>query len=396
MKTVTSLIFTLSIFVSLNAQQTINATITHDGLQREYILYVPANYNGSTEVPLLLNFHGYTSDANSQMWYGDFRSIADTAGFIIAHPEGTLFQGSSHWNVGAWTVGSTVNDVGFTAALIDTLSAQYAINANRIYSTGMSNGGYMSFLLACELGDRITAIASVTGSMTTETYNDCSPSHPTPILQIHGTTDPTVPYGGSTWTKSIEDVIDYWVSYNTCNPAPITTNLPDVNTLDLSTVTHTLYSEGDQNSTVEHYKVIGGGHTWPGTTFPSTGTNYDFNASAEIWRFFSQYSLDQLTGATSISEELKPSESMVISPNPSNALITLSGVEPNAGFTIRSITGQVVLTGIMADNSINISSLSPAIYLLEIDKKATNLPSRNRLFQLLSLATKLIKFICIA
>ena len=137
----------LSASFSSYSQQTINASITHGGIQRDYILYVPANYTGTNAVPLILNFHGYTSNANAQMWYGDFRSIADTVGFIIAHPMGTLDNsGNTHFNVG-WG-GSSVDDIGFTSALIDSISAAYSINLNRVYSTGMSNGGYFSYHLA--------------------------------------------------------------------------------------------------------------------------------------------------------------------------------------------------------------------------------------------------------
>src|SRR4030095_1043345 len=146
------LIFCLPLF--LEGQQTINGTITHGGLQREYILYVPSSYEPGTPAPLVLNFHGYTSNALEQMFYGDFRPIADTAGFLVVHPQGTKdMLGNNHWNVGWGT--STVDDLGFTSALIDSLSAQFDIDPNRIYSTGMSNGGFMSYKLACELSDRI-------------------------------------------------------------------------------------------------------------------------------------------------------------------------------------------------------------------------------------------------
>src|SRR5258706_3847373 len=151
------LLFCFPLFLS--GQQTINGTIMHDGLQRDYILYVPASYVPGTPAPLVLNFHGYTSNAFEQMFYGDFRPIADTAGFLIVHPNGTVDQlGNQHWNVGWGT--STVDDVGFTNALIDSLSAQYDINQDRVYSTGMSNGGFMSYKLACDLSNRIAAIAS--------------------------------------------------------------------------------------------------------------------------------------------------------------------------------------------------------------------------------------------
>ena len=138
--------------VRLNAQQTISSGILHNGINRQFILYVPLIYNGSKKVPLLLNFHGRTLNATHQMAYGDFRSIADTAGFIIVHPEGLLDNtAQSHFNVG-WDFGmgvSSTNDLGFTAALIDTLIKRYSIDTTRIYSTGFSNGGFMSFHLAC-------------------------------------------------------------------------------------------------------------------------------------------------------------------------------------------------------------------------------------------------------
>src|SRR5690606_8894444 len=93
------LLFVFSSFLSFS-QQTITASITHDAIQRDYILYVPVNYTGTTAVPLLFNFHGYTSNATAQMYYGDFRGIADTAGFIIVHPEGTLDNNNNtHFNV---------------------------------------------------------------------------------------------------------------------------------------------------------------------------------------------------------------------------------------------------------------------------------------------------------
>ena len=163
------------------SQQTINGTITHDNLQRDYIMYIPASYNSANPVPLVFCFHGYSSNASTNFTYTNFKGIADTAGFIVVHPQGTLLQGVTHWNVGGWTLASTVDDVGFTNALIDSISSDYSINSDRVYSTGMSNGGYMSFLLACQLSNRFAAVASVTGSMTPQTYNACNTTHPTPI-----------------------------------------------------------------------------------------------------------------------------------------------------------------------------------------------------------------------
>ena len=163
MRIFTTLLFSLCLPLLSIGQQTIDGSITFAGIQRDYILYVPEIYTPGEAVPLILNFHGYTSNAFEQLNYGEFRPIADTAGFIVVHPMGTVdLLGNTHWNVGWGT--SSVDDLGFTAALIDSLSAEYSINQDRIYSTGMSNGGFMSYHLACELSERIAAIASVTGT----------------------------------------------------------------------------------------------------------------------------------------------------------------------------------------------------------------------------------------
>lgn len=297
-RTIAILLNLLAFHYFVFSQQTISESISHDGMQREYIIYIPANYTGNTAFPLVLNFHGYGSNASQQMWYGDFRPIADTAEFLIVHPQGTLFNGITHWNVGGWTIGSTTDDVGFVEALLDSLSADYNIDSTRIYATGMSNGGFMSFLLASQLSERIAAVGSVAGSMTPETYNNSNPQHPTPIMQIHATTDNVVPYYGAIWTLAIEEVLQYWVEYNNCSTPPTITALPDIDPNDGSTVEHIVYGDGDNYVNVEHYKVTGGGHTWPGSDFGGEGTNYDMDASAEIWNFFSRYDINGLMGVT--------------------------------------------------------------------------------------------------
>ena len=301
MKKLLTLLICLPIF-SLG-QQTINASITHGGLQRDYTLYIPASYSAGTEVPLVFNFHGYTSNAFQQMWYGDFRTISDTEGFIIVHPEGTLDNsGISHWNVGLG--GSTVDDIGFTSALIDSISAEYSVNLSRVYSTGMSNGGFMSYQLACELSDKITAIASVTGSMITGWFNNCNPNHPMPVMQIHGTLDPTVSYNASSFTESIPDIMNYWANFNNCNSTSIITNVPDINTTDGCTAEHQIWENGTNGASVEHYKIIDGEHSWPGAIFPNGTTNQDINAAEKIWEFFDKYDINGLISTSTAIDEI--------------------------------------------------------------------------------------------
>jgi len=365
MKYKTLLLFLLLICFSVSAQQTINGSLLHDGIQRDYILYIPANYNGNTDVPLVLNFHGYGSNATEQMNYGDFRDLSDTEGFLLVHPQGTTINGERGWNVGFPGSGSTTDDVGFTEALIDELANLYAINLDRVYATGMSNGGFMSFLLACQLSQKIAAIASVAGSMTPDTYGLCSAQHPIPILQIHGTSDSVVPYNGDlNWTLSIVDVISYWLSYNNCDTTPTVTTLPDIDPLDGSTVTHIVYSDGDNGVTTEHMKVIGGGHTWPGSAFNFPGTNQDINASTEIWAFFSKYDIN---GSLAVNDLDKIQ--VMISPNPTKTKINLSlNLSQDLNYELYSAIGQQLLNGTIKTNSqeIDLSNLPANIYYLKL------------------------------
>jgi polyhydroxybutyrate depolymerase len=280
-------------------QQTLNKSIIHDNMQRDYIIHIPSSYNVNTPIPLVFCFHGYTSNGSTIMSYTNFNYISDTAGFIVAYPQGTLLQGTTHWNVGGWTTGSTTDDVGFSISLLDSISNEYNIDDTRVYSTGMSNGGYMSFLLACQASDKIAAIASVTGSMTPQTYNACNPQHPTPILQIHGTSDQTVPYiGDPTWTESIDDVLQYWADYNNCNLIAETTIIPDLVLGDWSTAEHIVFDGGDNSITTEHFRIYGGDHDWPGVW-----GNMDIHASAEVWKFFSRYDINGLINSSTATVE---------------------------------------------------------------------------------------------
>ncbi|WP_025743936.1 extracellular catalytic domain type 1 short-chain-length polyhydroxyalkanoate depolymerase [Aquimarina pacifica] len=362
-------IFLLFLFATtfVSAQETINASITHDGLERDYILYVPANYTGKKPVPLVFNFHGYTSNATEQMFYGDFRPIADREGFIIVHPEGTLdYAGNTHFNVG-WG-GSTVDDIGFTAALLDTISSQYKVNHKRVYSTGMSNGGFMSYTLACTLSNRIAAIASVTGTMNVGQDALCSPDRPVPVMEIHGTNDLTVPYEGTDFFQDTESVIDYWVAVNNTKSTPKIINIPDTNTTDGSTVEHFIYKRGDRGVQVELFKIIGGGHTWPGSAFDlGIGTNYDINASEEVWKFFSRYDINGR-----IRNHYRPRQNgckVNVFHNATNAYITVDNdFSENTPYKIISAKGKVVSTGEISKESatIDISNLSSKMYFLKI------------------------------
>ena len=269
------------------AQETLKESIVHDDLVRDYIVHIPSSYDNKVPIPLVLCFHGYGGTA-SGISYTNFNDVSDTANFIVVYPQGTLLKRKSHWNVGGWTLDSKIDDVGFISSLLDSLSERYNINQSRIYSAGMSNGGYMSFLLACQLSDRIAAIASVTGSMTPQTYNLCNPQRPIPVLQIHGTNDQKVPYKGNRkWSLSINKVLEYWINHNNCDITPVEMSFPDINNSNESNVHRLSWLNGDNSVVTDHIIVNGGGHDWFGVW-----GNMDINSTAEIWKFFSQYDIN--------------------------------------------------------------------------------------------------------
>ena len=352
----------------LCSQQTIEGSITHDGLEREYVLYIPANYTGSVAVPLLFNFHGSSMSSSRQMSMCDFRPVADEAGFIIVHPQGTRLNGSTHWNVDGLTAGSTSDDVGFTEALMDALSESYNIDSTKIFAAGYSNGGYFCFRLACQLRNRIAAIASVGGSMTVETITNCSPKHSIPVMQIHGTADGSVPYEGTDWSMPIEDAIQHWVNYNKCNTSPTIKQIPDVNTSDQSTVEHRIYSGGDHNVNTEHFKVIGGDHDWPG----STG-NMDMDASSEIWKFFSRYDIEGSLWPAGLDERNEDSQYLRIYPNPTQSSITIQlESDKSLDYALSTLSGQAIISGTIKSSpyDIDLSHLPSGMYLLRTGNRS--------------------------
>lgn len=344
-----------------NAQSTISGSFSYGGLTRTYQLYVPAAYNSSTSVPLVLNLHGYGSNNTQQMSYGNFKPIADTANFLILAPQGSLDQNSiAHWNAN-W--GTGVDDIGFLSALIDTISANYNVNQNKIYSTGMSNGGFMSFTLAGQLSNKITAVASVTGTMSILQIPANTLTIPMPIMQIHGTADGTVNYNGDTYFLSVDDVLNYWIGHNNCNVTPVVTPVPDINTADGCTAERYDYINGDNGAEVVHYKITSGGHTWPGAPFSAGVTNQDFNASVEIWKFFNKYEKQTLLSA--VQKEVEHPTYKLIGENPSEGVFIInSNHSKDFDVTVYDITGKVVVSKRNQKNQtlIDLTSQKSGIY----------------------------------
>lgn len=273
-------------------ERILKCELTHKGLDRYYYIQL-AHPEAEGLSSVLFNLHGYGSNALEQMNYTNFNNLANTKenNFILIHPQGAplntvLTSSSSHWNSGGWTIGSTVDDVDFIDTIIKLVSQKYNLNQDRIYSTGMSNGGFMSYHLACNLSSKIAAIASVTGSMSKETYEDCNPTHSTSILQVHGTIDATVPFEGNSalGMRSINDVMDYWKLYDACDIEPISI-VTDYFDIEIS-VQHDTYLNCLNDVQVELYKIDGMGHRWPNKQ------RYGISATEKIWEFINLYDIN--------------------------------------------------------------------------------------------------------
>ena len=258
-------------------------TIVHDGMNREYILYVPNSYDGTSSIPLLLNFHGFGGSASQFMQEADMRSLAEADTFILVYPQGTCLDGSSHWNP-CPTGGdnkSTADDVGFVEAMISEISSQYNLDMERIYAAGYSNGGMMAYGLANYKSDLIAAVASVSGTM----LNCTGPtSHPMPVVHLHGTSDGVVSYNGSNDWNSVQSTLDYWINFNNTVSTPIV----NIDNTGAMAIEHYVYDQGDNSVSVEHYKYIGGDHVWFNEPYQGQ------NASNLVWSFMSKYDINGL------------------------------------------------------------------------------------------------------
>ena len=277
----------------------ITENIFYDSNIREYIVYVPTSYSSSISTPILFAFHGGSGYANEFMNNeADFRSISDTAGFILVYPQ--ALEDPNDDNSTNWLHKEPTdhNDIFFVEALIDTLITQYNIDTKRVYACGYSLGGMFSYELACQLNHKIAAITSVAGAAFLGAFNFCDISHPTAVLSINGTNDVIHPYNDPNgWYFSVVEIDNFWLTTNNTDISPIITLLPDLNNSDGSQVERYSWINGDGCVAVEELKIINGGHDWPSPL--SSWGNQDINASVETWKFLSKFDMDGLIGCNS-------------------------------------------------------------------------------------------------
>ena len=260
-------------------------SVVHDGLTREYALYVPASYTGEAATPVLINFHGGAMSAQGQLYLSDMRDLSESEGFLLVYPEGSeLESGDQHWNPIPPSADSKsdTDDFGFVAAMLDHMAEGHNVDAEGVYVTGYSNGAGMAYGLVCYLSERIAAAAPVSGSMYGEMAEGCNATHPTAVAVFNGTQDTERPYDGLLpWFLAVEDAVAFWVSHNGI------TDAPSVETFETAgvTVERRVYAATEGGAAVMLHKVIGGGHDWFGFDIEGAGLNQT------IWDFVSAHSL---------------------------------------------------------------------------------------------------------
>lgn len=282
-------LFFLFIIIIADAQP-VREQLMWQGRGRNLLIYTPANYSADEHLPLVINMHPFVGNGSGQMFYTNYNRLADTARCIVVYPDG--IQG--RWNSGDFMgIPNYVDDVGFINLIIDYMSLLYNIDSRRVYATGYSAGGFMSYRLACELTNRITAIAPVAASMNPSTYETCNPDRPVPVLAINSIDDPITIYNGFTSVQPVDDVMALWQELNGCDIVPQAENIPDINTSDNATADLIRYSNCDGSGDLFLLKQFNAGHTWPGARpFALLGnTLQDWNATNETWAFFKQYEI---------------------------------------------------------------------------------------------------------
>ena len=257
--------------------------LEYAGVQYGYIVHVPPSYDGTKRTPLVLNWHGYTSNAAQQQAFSVMDPVSDADGFIVVYPNSP----DNSWNAGTCCAfnATTRDDVGFARALVDEISSKACVDSKRIYTTGMSNGAFMSYRLACEAADLFAASAPVAGKIG---IPGCAPARPVPLIAFHGTADSLVIYDTgalSADNMTVPDTLKHFAELDGCKKGPD-------QTYQNGTVTCQGWSECEGGVNVELCTAEGEGHCWPGQPgCPFGAATTDVDASRRLADFFKRFRL---------------------------------------------------------------------------------------------------------
>ena len=286
------------------AAGTTTQTLMFEGRERTFERWVPAGYDDATPLPVVLNWHGLGSNGAEQLAFSNYGSLADEENFIVVAPTGVPTPGDDRpsWEVSA-DQDPGRDDVAFANEVLDIVIGSLCVDESRVYTTGISNGGYFSSLLICELSDRIAAASSIAGL----THNDdCSPERFVPYIAFHGVEDEVVPYfgggesslaPGQTIDLFLLEILDEFTEFAVdggCDREPLVTSESD------NVVSFAFRDCGGDESVLTLYEIANGGHTWPGSPLSLAiseaiglgRTTDEINATQVSWDFFQEHTLD--------------------------------------------------------------------------------------------------------
>lgn len=362
-------------------------TLTWGGHQRQYLEYVPSTYSAETPAPVLFMLHGLGDDATNFFNATNVRATAEQRGWIVVCPQALDFNlqtplggydfGTS-WNAGITvtvqlelygmpfnfdvTVNPDADDSGFLMATLETLGEEYTIEPDSVFFAGFSLGACMSHRMAIEHGERINAIAAVSGVVGNDMQNLIPAAH-VDVLEIFGTSDEMISYDNaeislqSYGTHSIglpaEATVEYWRDFNQCSETAIFEEYPDLVNDGLTFEMYS-YLDGTNDSRVGFIKVNNGLHRW------YLGGNNDIDYTEEIAKFF--------TGTIDVTDIAEQNEgSLSLYPNPATNFIF---VETQNAVNIYDLCGKLVLQG---SGRIDVSSLPEGMYFVKSEKGFTKL-----------------------
>lgn len=350
--------------------QNIYDSINVGGRWRTFMTHLPRGYTPSRRYPMILAFHGgQNGEQQAQLGWravavmSELNEKSDNEGFIVVYPEGTVINGNRTWNGGGCcppAMNQNIDDVGFTARLLDSLIARFPVDTQRIYAAGSSNGAMLCFRLACQLSHRFAAIATISA---THMFTPCTPARPIPIINFHSYMDSAVPFQGGIGEgpsgvrfTSQDSTMNLWRRINACSQFDTVINGRGMN--------YDFWKISRCSCGVEfhQYTTTDGGHSWPGGIPNNNPVSVQINATNLLWQFFRQYTLACVT-TTGVQQGTDSFSDWNLYPNPSHEFVNIPTTVDS--YTILNTLGQRVAEGIPTQQRISIDHLPAGVYYVQ-------------------------------
>ncbi len=377
MKKIFTIVALTTMAIALNAQN-VTRTMEFDGTTRKYVEHIPASPNGS--MPVLFQLHGLGDNCNNFSQLG-FESLAPnwiiitpeaTEASIMGQPAGTAWAagvgGENIPYINSIELNAGVNDEGFILAILDSLENNFDIDTDSIFITGFSMGGFMSNKMAVKHADRITAIASVSGTL--GHFQAFEPTGKINTMHIHGTSDETISYADASFSYSgfsiqvglgAEALVETWRNYNECGTEPTVYNFENTKNDGLTFEQYTYKNNETGNKTV-FIKVNNGVHTW------YDAAHNDIDYTTEIYKFF----IGEENEPTKVEENI--SDAIAIYPNPATDIVNIVS-QNDSELAIYNATGKEIkrVSTTQNNTAVDISDLPNGMYFVVVDGHAQKL-----------------------